>query len=423
MAEAENNNAQESDGTAPSAGLVVIVPLFPRLPAIRHSLASLPAQTLKPDLVVLLDDGTNPDAEALAEILPGLRTEIIQTEPGQPGASLNEVIDHLEGFQFISFLQAGDFYEPDRLRACAAAIDDPLEGRIPGAVVTGLTGTDGRFEPLPAEDPRARHLEMLRAPGHRGISVPEWLGLGNFPGPLSNLFMRREDLLAFPFPDQTPWSAYRCAIIAAMRGLLRVLEEPLLRHCPAMAERDFSSKNQRENLVVQLEILLALREKLATSPETRRNLVSFHRGAWNNLSGLREDLFQQALLRLAASAPVEEAMDAGEETLRSRDAHQTPPHLRALLDGADPVDFTGYAAALQRSMEEAAELRRENERLLRVAEAARDSGWIRFGAWLGERSARRMMEMREEIADLPPGPEIIVPNMPGSAPQAEGNKS
>ena len=417
------NNMTDSTETAPAAGLVVIVPLFPRLPAIRGSLASLPAQTLKPDLVVLLDDGTNPDAESLAEILPVLRTEVIQTEPGQPGASLNQVIEHLEGFKFVSFLQAGDFYEPDRLRACAEAIEEPLEGRIPAAVVTALTGTDGRFEPLPSEDPRARHLEMLWAPGQRGIAVSEWLGIGNFPGPLSNVFMRREDLMAFPFPDQTPWSAYRCAIIAAMRGLLRVLEVPLLRHCPTPAERDLSSKNQRENLVAQLEILLALREKLATSPETRRNLAAFHRGAWNNLSGLREDLFQQSLMRLAASSSVEEAMDAGEETLRSRDAHQTPPHLRALLEGADPVDLTGYAAALQRALQDAEELRRENERLVRVAEAARDSGWIRFGAWLGERSARRMMEMKEEIADLPPGREISIPHMPEGPPRQEPDKT
>jgi hypothetical protein len=31
-----------------------------------------------------------------------------------------------------------------------------------------------------------------------------------------------------------------------------------------------------------------------------------------------------------------------------------------------------------------------------IAEAAQGSGWVRFGAWLGERSARRMMELEEE---------------------------
>ena len=195
------------------------------------------------------------------------------------------------------------------------------------------------------------------------------------------------------------------------------------RAAPTPAERDLSSKNQRENLVAQLEILLALREKLATSPETRRNLAAFHRGAWNNLSGLREDLFQQSLMRLAATSSVEEAMDAGEETLHSRDAHQTPPHLRALLDGADPADLAGYAAALQRALQDAEELRRENERLVRVAEAARDSGWIRFGAWLGERSARRMMEMKEEVADLPPGREISIPHRHEGPPRQEPDKT
>jgi hypothetical protein len=38
----------------------------------------------------------------------------------------------------------------------------------------------------------------------------------------------------------------------------------------------------------------------------------------------------------------------------------------------------------------------ENERLGRIATAAQGSGWVRFGAWLGERSARRMMELEQE---------------------------
>jgi hypothetical protein len=59
------------------------------------------------------------------------------------------------------------------------------------------------------------------------------------------------------------------------------------------------------------------------------------------------------------------------------------------------------------------ETREEKERLGHIAAAAQDSGWVRFGAWIGDRGARRIMELEQE--DEEPEP-LTNP----SEPEAEG---
>jgi hypothetical protein len=102
------------------------------------------------------------------------------------------------------------------------------------------------------------------------------------------------------------------------------------------------------------------------------------------------------LLRLASLASPDDIRAVTAEVIRSREASVVPAHWAALFEGRDPLDLAGYAAALRRTRDKLDDARSENERLKKIADAAQGSGWIRFGAWLGERSARRMMELEQE---------------------------
>jgi hypothetical protein len=261
--------------------------------------------------------------------------------------------------------------------------------------VTGIVAVDGHGRALPADDPRAAHWERLWAPGRAGATLADWLGTGHFAGPISNIFLRRDFLAGSSVPANAPHLGQALVMLAALQGLLTVVHEPLLLHYPPPVEREPTPKAAADLLHTQTAVLSSLREKLASSPETRRNLASYHRAAWNNLTGLREDLFQQAILRLASLAPAEDVQAVTTEVLRSREAQTVPAHWEALLEGRDPLDLAGYADALRRTRQKLEDAREENERLAKIAEAAQDSGWVRLGAWLGERSARRMMEMEQ----------------------------
>ena len=395
MSEAEINSPGEGLPFA-DASIAVIVPLFPKLPGIRESLASLASQTRPPNLVVLLDDGTSPEAESLHEIIPDLHVEVAQVESGPLASALEALSDYLANFDFLSLLQAGDAYAPRRIEKCLEAVQQSREGRPLAMAVTGMVAVDGHGRELPDDDPRAIHLHRLWAPGRAGAVLADWLGTGHFAGPISNIFLRRDFLASGSIPAGAPHLAQALVMLAGLQGLLTVVHEPLLLHYPPPVEREPTPKAAADLLQTQTAVLASLGEKLASSPETRRNLASYHRAAWNNLSGLREDLFQQAVLRLASLAPVEDVQSVTAEVLRSREAQNAPAHWQALLDGKDPLDLAGYADALRRTREKLEDALDENERLGKIAEAAQGSGWVRLGAWLGERSARRMMEMEQE---------------------------
>lgn len=404
-------------GNEKTERVAAIVPLFPRLPAMRQTLESLKSQSRRPDLIVFVEDGTNPDAEELRGEVEGIETDLIEAEAQEPlAAALNRAVEYLEASDFVTFLQPGDYYEATRIEKCLAAMRADSGVRPPALAVTAIEASDNRGKTLPADDPRTRFLERLWAPGKEGGTIAEWLGTGNFVASASNLFARRDHLVANPFPENAGGFAYHASTLAGLQGQLVVLWEPLLRHCPSLPEREPSAKAVGELMQSQVGILLRLKEKMFSSPETRRALTAFHRAAWNSLAGLREDLFQQVLLRLASTHSVEDAQAALDETLRARDAGRPAAHWGDLLEGGAALDLAGYASALRRTREELSEAQEEIRRLKAVADAAQSSGWVRLGAWVGDRSARRMMEVQEEELGPPKAKKAAPVPDPGQIP-------
>ena len=403
MTEAENSTMADKVAT-PTENVAVVVPLFPHSPALRRSVDSLLTLTRPPDLVVLLDDGTSPDIDDITAALEGLHVQIFETQPGPLGAALNSAVEYLANYDYVSFLLAGDSYHPQRLEMCLSALRDTDWKRPPVLAVTHFSTVDSRVQILPPEDPRAAYFQRLWAPGHQGITTSEWLGAGNFVATLSNIFARRSFLADFPLPEDSSMLPYHLATLAGVQGLLAVLHDTLLTHHVMKVEREPSGRVSNELLQLQLRVLEQLRDRLPFSHETRRNLASFHRAAWNNLSGLREDLFQQMLLRLASLATPEDVEQALQETFRSHEAQSTPPHWKALHQGADPLDLATYASALKNTQERLVEAETQRDRLSDVAQVAQESGWVRLGAWLGERSSRQMLEMDKPVSAATPPP-------------------
>ena len=390
------------------SNLTVIVPLFPRHPGLRHALATLRAQTVRPGLVVFLDDGKTTAAVVPEKELPGVPVQVAKVDTTDVADAINRAVDFLDHSEYIAIIGAGGAYAPQRLERCLAAIEDPSRFRQPGIVVTGAVLVDSRRIPLVAGDERHAQLARLWTPGREGVGIPDWLGSGDFVLSAANIFARRSYLLANPLLTEVPSFAYHAAIQAGVQGQLEVLDEPLFELNWSGPESGQSGLTAAALLRAQIRLLAALREKLSTSVETRRNFAAFHRAAWQNISGLREDLFTQAALQLASMSSHESIIKVSDHFSASGDLLGAPTHLSALRKGEAFADPASYAAALVKARAELAGLRAEHARSLRVADAAQDSGWVRFGAWLGDRSARRIMEMdAEENASVqPPNGEV-----------------
>lgn len=408
--------------TSTPSNLTVIIPLFPRNPGLRHALATLRAQTVRPDLVLCLDDGKTPDTRVTENEVPGVPLQVAKTDSSDVAEAINRAVDFLDHSKYIAILGAEGAYAPQRLERCLAAIEDPSRFRQPGLVVTGLRLVDGHGLPLGTDNERHAQLARLWAPGREGVGVPEWLGAGDFVLTPANIFARRSYLQSNPLITGVPSFAYHAAIQAGMQGLLEVIDEPLLELHWGGQESGQSAVGTAALLRAQIRLLGALREKLGTSPETRRNFAAFHRAAWHNLSGLREDLFAQAALQLASLAPPEETLKIADRFASSGDLLELPMHLQGLRESVSFADPAAYAAALSQTREELAHLKTEQERFSRVAQAAQDSGWVRFGAWLGERSARRIMELDAEEESSLQAPDGKVQRGGENNPHEIGNK-
>ncbi len=177
--------------TRNSTNLSVIVPLFPRHAGLRHALTTLRAQTLRPDLVVFLDDGQASSSVIPEDELPGIPVQVAQADTKDVAHAINQAVDYLDHSKYIAILGAGGAYAPRRLEECLKAIEDPSRFRQPGLVVTGANLVDGRGVPLAPDDKRRAQLARLWAPGQQGVGLPEWLGTCDFVLSAANIFARR----------------------------------------------------------------------------------------------------------------------------------------------------------------------------------------------------------------------------------------
>lgn len=100
--------------------VVVIVPARDAAQHLPRALASLRDQTLAPDEVVVVDDGSTDETAALAE-RHGAR--VLRQERGGLGMACNRALEHVTG-EFVAFLDADDWYDPQKLAQSVRTLRD-----------------------------------------------------------------------------------------------------------------------------------------------------------------------------------------------------------------------------------------------------------------------------------------------------------
>ena len=171
-------DVRETDPMDTPAKITVIVPLFPRHPGIRRSLASLREQTIPPDFVVLIDHGIHSDAEYFGSEIPSIPVTIAQVDTNDLAEGINRTVEFLDQSEFVAVLTSGAAYAPTRLEHCLRAMEDSSLFRAPGLAVTGQELVDSQGEPLARDDPRRGQLDRLWAHVRAGVSSSESLGTG-----------------------------------------------------------------------------------------------------------------------------------------------------------------------------------------------------------------------------------------------------
>lgn len=169
----------------------VIIPAYKAANTIGRALASVAAQTLKPDEVIVVDDGSEDGtfeaAQAFRERMEGIDLKVINQQNQGAGAARNRAIGKATG-EWLAFLDADDEWLPGKLAASMKSI----ETHSPTLTAHNYTAVDNGVETL--VDCAARFREM--ADPYRGLYRKGFLAT-------STVMARRDAVLASGGFDET----------------------------------------------------------------------------------------------------------------------------------------------------------------------------------------------------------------------------
>ena len=342
----------------PGLKIAVLIPLYNHEKYIGAALASLRAQTRRPDRVIILDDGsTDKSLSALvayAESLPAesdafhlqgggvlTRTDVLMQPNAGAHATINRLIALADDCDYLAILNSDDCYHPERLERCAEVLESHPEVDL---VCTRLRLIDEAGALLPADAPRARWFSAawsFRAAADEAspLDLVEWLGLANFPGTTSNFFARASYLRARPFADYRYAHDYDALIRAAFDNKLAVLDAELLEYRihPTNTISTEPERLIREMLRVNVDLVRELGPRLSGEPELRAAFMRYQRAAWNNVSAFRADLFNLMLIEAFTGlpSPASDALLDGIDDGRFPEVKQFPN--RAIVNAHDPA--------------------------------------------------------------------------------------
>lgn len=101
-----------------TSGVAVVIPAYNAAPWIGDALRSLAAQTLRPDEVAVIDDGSSDDT---AKIAAQFGAKVFRQDRRGPGAARNRGIEETTA-PLVAFLDADDWFAEGKLKAQVAAL-------------------------------------------------------------------------------------------------------------------------------------------------------------------------------------------------------------------------------------------------------------------------------------------------------------
>ncbi len=99
--------------------VTVVIPAYQAGAYLRVTLESLQQQTAVPEAVVVVDDGSTDDTAAIAR---QFGVHLVQQAQKGPGAARNRGLE-LATTEFVAFLDADDWFAPDKLERAVAWLD------------------------------------------------------------------------------------------------------------------------------------------------------------------------------------------------------------------------------------------------------------------------------------------------------------
>ena len=282
--------------SSPDSRVAVVVPTRDRPDALARCLRALEAQVRAPELVVVVDDGSQAPDEVAAVVATSSRARLVRTEGNGPAAARNHGAVAADGCDLIAFTDDDCVPSAGWLAALVRVADAGAE------VVAGPThcAPDAGAADRAAQTITNHLLDESRGAGGTTVDF----------APTCNLAVRAAVHAAVSFDEDFPLAAGEdrdwCARLVTSGRAIGFAPGALVEHRPGLTVRRFWSQQRRYGRGAQ-------RYRAAGGPERRRPPVAFYGRLLAR--GVRQGPSVGALV---AAAQVATAVGVVEELLSER---------------------------------------------------------------------------------------------------------
>ncbi len=278
-----------------SQKIACVIPSYNHAAYIAEAIRSVVGQTLPPERLVIVDDGSQDDSVAVVRAIKDPRIHLIVQDNQGAHAALTRGLELCRDCDFVSVLNSDDRYHPERFARCLDHLD-----RNPGIelVCTRIRLIDEFGIPVGQLDGRQRRLNRIWSYLSKSTDFVVSLGYGNFTKTTSNFLFRRGAITEFrPYRYVHDYFA---ALTVAFRGALGLIHQDLLDyrvHATNTIKADGKGAVVQEVVRMHLELLKELRPRLESDALLRKRLLTYFKVALNNYTDMRAELLLLGITR------------------------------------------------------------------------------------------------------------------------------
>jgi glycosyltransferase involved in cell wall biosynthesis len=275
-----------------------VIPSYNHAKYVREAVQSVLNETLPPERIVVIDDGSTDGSVELLRSIKNQKVEIYEQANAGAHAALSRGLQHCKDCDFISILNSDDRYHPERFARCVGYLEKNADAKL---VCTRLRLIDENGKPVGQLDGRQRRINQIWANLSTTQDPIGSMGLGNFTKTTSNFFFRAGTITEFrPYRYVHDYFA---ALLVAFRGGLGMIHEDLIDyrvHVANTIKAEGKGPVVEEVVQMHLDLLAALRADLETSPLLRKQVLAYLKIAFQNYTDMRGELFVLGVARALA---------------------------------------------------------------------------------------------------------------------------
>ena len=275
--------------------IACVIPSYNHADFIDEAIRSVLRQTLPPERLVIVDDGSRDNSVEMIRAIKDPRIHLIVQQNQGAHAALTRGLELSKDCDFVSILNSDDRYHPDRFARCVAHFH-----RHPGTqlLCTRIRMIDEEGKPVGPRDGRQRRIDRIWSHLPKATDLAAALGYGNFTKTTSNFFFRTGAITEFR--DYRYAHDYFAALTQAFRGTLDLIHQDLLDyrvHSTNTIKSDGKGPVIQEVIRMHLDLLKELRPSLESDPLLRKRILAYFRVALNNHTDMRAELLLLSIAR------------------------------------------------------------------------------------------------------------------------------